>query len=143
MAVTDKPRGGFWFAEQFGPDYATQRANIERYRKAGRARKDAEHRLEALRIIVIELNGKPRWGEPARIARDLGLGPQRVNTVRGWIEDYQRKVDYLVEHGRVSRAQAWALLKNPSPWADVERGMRRSEAGRKAGSVIPRRRSGW
>jgi len=119
------------FAEQFGPDYESQRAEIERLNAAGRIRKDAEHKARALEIIVIEASGKPRRGEPTRIAREMrGVG---VPTVRGWIEEFQRRVDYLVKRGRVSRAQAWALLKNPSPWAAVERGIDRSKAGRHAG----------
>jgi hypothetical protein len=119
-----------WFAEQFGPDYVSQRAKIERLTVAGRARSDAKRKARVLEMIVIEPSGKPRRGEPTRIARDLRV---REPTVRGWIEDFQRKVNYLVTHARVPRAQAWVSLKNPSPWAAIERGINRSKAGRNAG----------
>ena len=119
------------FAESFGPDYASQRAEIERLSAAGRVRKDAKHKARALEIIVIESNGKVRRGEPTRIAREMrGVS---VPTVQRWIEEFQRKVAYLVKHARVSRAYAWTCIKNPSPWADVERGIERIKAGQHAG----------
>ncbi len=127
----------FWFAEQFGPDYATQRANIERLSRAGQLRKDALLKARALQMLIVESNGKPRRREPERIARALSVTIKRVS---GWIYDVQRQVDYLVEHGRVSRAQAWAQLKNVwnpesrASWVAVERGITRSKAGRHAGA---------
>jgi hypothetical protein len=84
-----------------------------------------------LEMLVLKPNGKPRLREPERIAGILSVP---VKAVRRLIEDFQRKVGYLVTPARVSRAQAWALLKNPSPWAAVVRGIKRSKAGRNAGS---------
>jgi hypothetical protein len=129
----------FRFAEQFGPDYATQRAEIERLLKIGQLRKDAHRKARALQMLIVQPNGKPRRYEPARIAHELKV---RIPTVEGWIDDFRHAVAYLVKHARVSRAQAWDLIKNPSPWAALERGIERSKAGRHASSR-PRRRSGW
>jgi hypothetical protein len=136
---------GFRFAEQFGPDYAAQRAEIERLARVGQIRRDAMLKARALQMLIIEPNGKPRRGEPERIARDLTVPIKRV---RGWIHDVQGQVDYLTDSTRVSSAFAWAQLKkvwnpqNSLSWVTVERGIQRSLAGHHAGSG-KRRRSGW
>jgi len=126
----------FRFAEQFGPDEATRRANIERLVRAGQLRKDARLKARAMQMLIIDPSGKPRRGQPERIARALGVTVKRVS---GWIYDVQRQVSYLVAHARVPRTQAWVQLKkvwDPEsrvPWVAVERGIARSKGGRHAG----------
>jgi hypothetical protein len=139
----------FYFREQFGRHAEDARpiptsdddvrANIERLRVAGRARRDDKRKARVLAMLVLKPNGRPRLHEPKRIAGVLSVP---VKAVRRLIEDFQRKVDYLVKHGRVSRAQAWVLIKKPSSWASVALGIRRSKSGRHAGSR-PRNRSGY
>jgi len=128
---------GFRFAESFGPDHVSQRAEMERLSAIGQLRKDALLKARAVRLLVIQPNGKPRRHEPERIARSLNVTIKRVN---GWIYDVQRQVDYLVERARISRPQAWVQIKNVwdpkgrAPWVTVERGIQRSKTGRHAGA---------
>lgn len=120
----------FWFAEYFGPDYKSQRAEIDRLARLGGPRKDAGPKARALQMLEIDSNGKPRSKEPERIAGELKC---KVGTVRDWIEDFQTEVKYLVKQRCViTRAQAWHCIKNLHPDAAIERGILRSESGRNA-----------
>ncbi|MBS0374804.1 MAG: hypothetical protein JSR73_09465 [Proteobacteria bacterium] len=122
------------FAEAFGPDEASQRAEIARLLKIGRPRKDSLPMREALRALVIDANGKPRRREPERIARILDVDLARVED---WLDDFRGAVNRLIEASpTMPRALAWQALKGAldSDGAAIERGIARSRGGRNAGA---------
>lgn len=73
---------------EFNADSEVAESTAERDRQTGRHKKNHQRRDEALADLQLGKNGRPKRGEPKRLA---GIHKVPVTTVQGWIEQWDRE----------------------------------------------------
>lgn len=72
----------------FNADQEVAESTAERDRQTGRQKKNHERRDKVMADLRLGANGRPRRGEPKRLAREHKIP---LATVQGWIEQWDKE----------------------------------------------------